>query len=77
MKSITTVTQKGQVTIPSEMRLLLGIRPYGRVGLKIGDGFVKIEPVEDILDMAGDVKPIRGRSALKARAWMEKNYKRA
>lgn len=77
MNSFTTVTQKGQVTIPAEMRLLLGIRPYGRVGLQVGDGFIKIKPVEDILDMAGSVSPIKGRSALKARAWMEKNYKRA
>lgn len=77
MNGFTTVTQKGQVTIPAQMRLLLGIKPYGRVGLKIGDGFIKIEPVEDILDLAGSVKPIKGRSALKARAWMEKNYKRA
>lgn len=76
MNSFTTVTQKGQVTIPAEMRLLLGIRPYGRVGLQVSDGFIKIKPVEDILDMAGSVSPIKGRSALKSRAWMEKNYKR-
>ena len=41
----------------------------------MGDGGVRIEPVQDLLSMAGSIKPIKGKSALKARAWMEKHYK--
>ena len=76
MVSITTVTQKGQITIPVAMRNALGIAPFERVQLRMGDGVVEVTPVEDFLSMAGSIKPIKGRSALKARAWMEKNYRK-
>jgi len=76
MMSLTTVTQKGQITLPMWLRLEFGLKPYGRVKVEKGNGFIKVRPVKDILDMAGSVKPIKGRSALKARAWMEKHYKR-
>lgn len=76
MNGITTVTQKGQVTIPVAMRKALGISFYDRVQVRMGDGVVEVTPVEDFLSMAGSVRPIKGKSALKARAWMEKNYKR-
>lgn len=73
---ISPVTQKGQVTIPAGLRTQFGVRPYGKVKIEPGNGYIKITATEDILDLAGSVKPIRGRSALKARAWMEKHYTR-
>ncbi len=76
MNGITTVTQKGQVTIPVAIRNALGINPYDRVQVRMGDGVVKVEPVEDLLDIAGKFKAPKGKSALKARAYMEKHYKR-
>lgn len=76
MNSITTVTQKGQITIPVAMRNALGIVPYDRVQIKMGEGMVSVEPVEDLLDVAGRFKAPKGKSALKARAYMEKHYKR-
>ncbi len=75
MVGITTVTQKGQITIPVTIRNSLGMFPYSRVQVMMGDGGVRIEPVQDLLSMAGSIKPIKGKSALKARAWMEKHYK--
>jgi len=76
MLSITTVTQKGQITVPQWLRLKYGMELYGKVMLEAGDGYIKVKPVKDILDMAGTVRPIKGRSALRARDWMEKHYKR-
>ncbi len=78
MTSLTTITQKGQVTIPLAMRTILGLEPYDRVQIKMEDGFVKVEPVEDIIDLARKwkFKAPKGKNALKAREWMEKNYKR-
>lgn len=76
MNGITTVTQKGQVTIPIAMRKALGISPYDRVQIRMGDGMVNVEPVEDLLDVAGKYKAPKGKSALRARAYMEKHYKR-
>ena len=78
MNGITTVTQKGQVTIPVAMRNALGIEPFDRVQIMMGDGVIKLEPVEDILDVARryNFKAPKGKNALKARKWMEKHYKR-
>lgn len=78
MTGLTTVTQKGQITIPQAMRTALGLEPYDRVQIKMGDGFVKVEPVEDFLDLARKwkIKVSKSRNALKAREWMEKNYRR-
>lgn len=76
MTSITTVTQKGQITIPVAMRKALGINPYDRVRVRMGDGAIKVEPAEDLLDIAGKFKAPKGKSALRARAYMEKHYKR-
>ncbi len=70
------MTQKGQVTIPVDMRKKLGAKPYDTIRLEYENGFIKIKPVKDILDMAGMFKAPRGKSALKAREYMEKHYKR-
>jgi len=76
MNGYTTITQKGQITLPARLRKELGLKPYKKVRVEKGKGYIKVFPVKDILDMAGTVKPIRGRDALKARAWMEKHYQR-
>ena len=70
------MTQKGQITVPQWLRLKYGMELYGKVVLEAGDGYIKVKPVKDILDMTGTVNPIKGRSALKARAWVEKHYRR-
>jgi antitoxin PrlF len=58
-----TVTSKGQVTLPKELRNLLGIRKGSRIRFSIAaQGAVKLEPVlydlEDLWRMADQ----RGRS---------------
>src|SRR3954469_12967807 len=43
--SITTVTTKGQVTIPAEIREHLGIKPKDRVRFEVAeDGSVRVAP---------------------------------
>lgn len=76
MDSITTVTQKGQVTIPVKLRKKFGLKPYDTVKVEAGKGYVKISAAEDILDMAGSVKAKKGMNSLKFREMMEKNYDR-
>lgn len=71
-----TVTQKGQVTIPKKFREKLGIKPYDKVNFEEKEGYLKITPVVDILDLAGKYQAPKGKTALKAREKMEKNYKR-
>lgn len=60
MKQITaSITQRGQVTIPAEVRRLLGAKPRGKVVFQIVDGEVRLAPVEFTLESAyGSVTPI-------------------
>jgi AbrB family looped-hinge helix DNA binding protein len=64
MKEIeATVTQRGQVTIPAEVRRLLGARPYGKVTFRIDGDEVRLLPAAYTLESAfGSVKPLPGIS---------------
>ena len=45
---MSTLTSKGQVTIPKSVRDLLGLRPGAQVGFKVAeDGRVYLEPKVD------------------------------
>ena len=55
---ITTATQRGQVTIPAEVRRLLGIKTGDKVAFQIEDGQVRLAPASMTLESAyGSVKP--------------------
>lgn len=72
----STVTQKGQVTIPKKFREKLGIGVYEKVNIEAKKDHLKITPVVDILELAGKYYAPKGKNALKAREEMAKNYKR-
>ena len=76
----TTVTRKGQMTLPKELREKLDISAPSRVAIELGedDPTIKIVRREDILDMAGRFKSRakKGKDALKAREKFEKEYER-
>ncbi|MBI2941108.1 MAG: AbrB/MazE/SpoVT family DNA-binding domain-containing protein [Chloroflexi bacterium] len=59
MKEIlTTVTQRGQVTLPAEVRRLLGIKPRDKVAFTIEEGRVGLRPAAFTLRTAfGSVTP--------------------
>ncbi|MCE2465878.1 MAG: type II toxin-antitoxin system PrlF family antitoxin [Dehalococcoidia bacterium] len=59
MKEITTtITQRGQVTIPAEVRRVLGVKPRDKVAFTIFDGEVRLAPALFSLESAyGSVKP--------------------
>ncbi len=59
MKEITTtITQRGQVTIPAEVRRVLGVKPRDKVTFTILEGEVRLSPVTLTLESAfGSVKP--------------------
>lgn len=62
-KQITAaVTQRGQVTIPAEVRQKLGVKMPDRVTFVIDGDEVRIEPTEDLVEkFFGSVKPLPGR----------------
>lgn len=56
---IQTVTVKGQVTIPVEVRKAIGVKPNSQVTVRLQEGKVVIEPVAMTLEESfGSVKPI-------------------
>ena len=76
MQFITTVTQKGQVTIPKSIRTQIGISLNGRVLIKANNNVVEIKPTFDILDLAGTIIPKKMKTIDMARKAMEKHYVR-
>lgn len=61
LEHVRTVTAKGQVTIPAEVRKLLGVGPHDKVVFRITDaGTVELKPAEMTLeDTFGAVTPRR------------------
>ena len=56
MIGYSTITQKGQVTIPAPIRELLGLRPRQRVVIiKDADG-ARIKPASNFFSLFGSVK---------------------
>jgi AbrB family looped-hinge helix DNA binding protein len=57
---VTTVTQRGQVTIPAEVRRLLNAKPHSKIAFRVEDSTVRLMPVEFTLEQAlGSVAPRR------------------
>jgi len=64
---VTTMTQRGQVTVPSEVRRLLGLKPRDKVAFSIEDDEVRLTPARFTLESAfGSVKPTGGKQDFKA-----------
>src|SRR5512140_2011587 len=55
---MSTVTTKGQVTIPLAVRQLLGVKPHDQVTFRVSEGRVELLPSRMSLeDVYGAVKP--------------------
>jgi AbrB family looped-hinge helix DNA binding protein len=54
------VTTKGQVTIPVEIRRLLGINPYDRVAFVIEDGQVQLTRTGSVIEQTKGAAAGRG-----------------
>lgn len=77
MQSITTVTQKGQITLPVGIRNVLNIKSYDQVTVTLDKQRIIVKPVVDVLDMAGSISPNPKTTVLQARKLLEKSYRRA
>ena len=52
------LTQKGQVTIPAELRRRLGLKARDRVWLTVEDGALRLTPVPSVVDRSfGIIEP--------------------
>lgn len=74
----TTITKKGQITIPKAVRIGLNLRPSQRVLIDFEEKskLAKIEPAEDFLSVAKRIKVKNKTDVLKAREYFEENYGR-
>ena len=77
MKEITTtITQRGQVTIPAEVRRVLGVKPREKVAFTIEDGEVRLSAASFSLESAfGSVKPTKRPEDFEAVARKAKDAK--
>lgn len=48
-----SITSQGQVTIPAKVRKALGLKKGEKVNFFLEDGGVRMEPVPDLLSLAG------------------------
>ena len=55
------VTEKGQVTIPAEIRKALGIKPRGKVVFEIAGGEVKVKAARSVVEATHRVLPALDR----------------
>ncbi len=56
---VTTMTQRGQVTVPAEVRRMLGLQPRDKVAFTIDEGEVRLLPAKFTLESAyGSVPPL-------------------
>lgn len=69
----STVTKKGQTTIPKNIREYLGLKPKDKVEFEIKEGVVRIKPASNLESNFGRLKPKRKPEDFKAmRKFFEK-----
>ncbi|MBL7159753.1 AbrB/MazE/SpoVT family DNA-binding domain-containing protein [Candidatus Microgenomates bacterium] len=64
MQQIVSITSQGQITIPALMRRLLGLDEYKKALIQTKKNKIIIEPVPDILNLAGllEKKALRNKT---------------
>ena len=46
---LASITTKGQVTIPAEVRRLLGVRPHEKIAFVIEENLVRLAPAKSVV----------------------------
>ena len=81
MQYYTSITKKGQMTLPKEVREQLGVYIPSKVILEVDkkNKTIKVKKMPDIADFAGIVNKIskvKPKDPVKLRELMGKNYER-
>jgi len=72
----TTITRKGQITIPKEIRKILELKEGERVSIEVEreKKEIRIKSYPSIFELAGKFEPKKIESAVKLREKMAKEY---
>ncbi|OGM32964.1 hypothetical protein A2803_05215 [Candidatus Woesebacteria bacterium RIFCSPHIGHO2_01_FULL_44_21] len=64
MNYLVSITSQGQISIPAPIRKKLGLNKKGKAYVSEENGKVLVEPVEDIMKLAGSLSKyaIKGKS---------------
>lgn len=75
----TTITEKGQITIPKPIREVLNLERGDKLFVEVKEKARKIEikAPEDFLEFAKKIRVKRKVDPVKAREYMEAHYERA
>ncbi len=75
----TTITQKGQVTIPKTIREMFQLNRYKKITIEVKKQKqeITLKPAYDFLEVARKIKVKKKIDPVKARAYMETHYERA
>lgn len=78
MPYFTTITKKGQITIPKDMRAALNLTKFRKIFLELAKNGkeIKIMPSADFLEVAKNIKVNKKENPLKARQALERSYER-
>jgi AbrB family looped-hinge helix DNA binding protein len=58
MRAISSMTSKGQVTIPKEIRDELGLKPHDKVRFSIENGHAKFERLPSLEELVGSLSSL-------------------
>jgi len=58
--SLATVSSKGQITLPTKIRKIMGIRSKDKVQFIIRDNEIIIKPLRSFRELRGTIKPKKG-----------------
>ena len=74
----TTITRKGQITIPKRLREALGVEAGGGLTLELEESkeAIRVTPISSLRELAGSFRAKKPLDPVKIREYMERNYKR-
>lgn len=76
MTYTVSITSQGQMTIPADIRLALGLQKASKAIARVEEGKMIVEPEPDVMDLYGVFKTKKRISWRKTRAMLDEAWAR-